>query len=103
MGELIRFPGAQVDYDFLDSFEWTTELLEEYADRARELAGRSRFLADAPRWPRGVCQTCGSVPAGWRARRYRVGRYLLCSKHAESRLRLRVELAQFETREGMAS
>jgi len=67
MGELIRFPGAQVDYDFLDSFEWSDDRLRGYAARARFLAdryGRSSPLASLPRWPRGRCQDCRQAPAG---------------------------------------
>lgn len=96
MGELVRFPGAAVDHEFLDSFEWTDDLLREYVARARALAdryGKSSPLAELPRWPRGRCQDCRQVPAGRYARRYRVGRYPLCSPCASSRLRVRKAIA----------
>ena len=92
MGELVRFPGAVVDHEFLDSFEWTDSLLRHYAARARFLAdryGQSSPLVQLPRWPRGRCQDCGDPPTGRYASRYRIGRYLLCSKCATDRLRAR--------------
>ena len=93
MGELIRFPGAAVDYEHLDRFKWTDDLLREYAARARARAdrygGREAAFAELPRWPRGRCQDCEQVPSGRYARRYRVGRYLLCSTCASHRLRVR--------------
>lgn len=87
MGEVVRFPGAQVDHELLDNFAWTDELLREYAARARFLAdryGKSSPLISLPRWPRGRCQDCRQAPAGRIARRYRVSRYLLCSTCAAS-------------------
>jgi hypothetical protein len=92
MGELVRFPGAVVDHEFLDNFEWTDEKLQSYAARARALAdryGNSSPLASLPGWPRGRCQDCDESPAGRHARRYRIGRYLLCSTCASHRLRAR--------------
>jgi hypothetical protein len=92
VGDLIQFPGGQVDVDFIDSFEWTDELLREYAAQARTLAARYRAsgpLTQIPRWPRGVCQSCRRVPPGRLACRYRVGCVLNCAKCAEIRLRVR--------------
>ena len=70
MGDLVRFPGAVVDYDHLDRFEWTPELLAEYAARARELAARygsNAPTAELPSEPEGVCDDCGKVvPRRWR-------------------------------------
>jgi hypothetical protein len=93
MSDAVRFPGAVVDYDFLDAFEWTPELLREYAARARTLA--HRYGSNAPtaqlgRWPRGVCQDCRRVVP----RRFCVGRLLVCERDAESRLRVRRSLAE---------
>jgi hypothetical protein len=90
MGDLIRFPGATVDFDFLDAWEWTPELLAEYVARARELAARygsNQPTAVLGRWPDGRCQDCRRSAR----RRYRVGRLLLCELCAEPRLRVRRE------------
>ena len=87
MGDLLRFPGATVDYDFLDAWEWTPELLAEYAARARQLAARygsNQPTATLGRWPSGRCQDCDRSGR----RRYRVGRRLLCESCAEPRLRV---------------
>jgi RNase P subunit RPR2 len=92
VGDLIQLPGAQVDFDFIDGFKWTDELLREYAAQARTLAARygsSSPLTQLPKWPRGVCQTCRRVPPGRLACRYRVGCMVLCANCAESRLRIR--------------
>ena len=85
MGDLIRFPGATVDYEFLDAFEWTPELLAEYA---RERDARHPLRVERPegrlgRWPRGLCQDCGRVVVA-SASEVRV-----CDRDAEVRLRVR--------------
>jgi RNase P subunit RPR2 len=97
LGDLIHFPGAQVDFEFIDDFEWSDEPLREYAIQARTLAARygaSSPLTQIPRWPRGVCQSCQRVPPGRLACRYRVGRMVLCANCAESRLRVRQALQE---------
>lgn len=93
MGDVIRFPGAKVDYEWLDRFVWTEELLQEYAACAWTLA--ARFGSNAPtaqlgRWPRRVCQDCDVVAR----RRFRIGRLLLCERDTESRLRVRRALEE---------
>jgi hypothetical protein len=91
VGDLIRFPGAWVDHDHLDGFEWTPELLAEFAARARALAERygSRRL-QLPSWPPGCCQDCRAATH----RRFRRGRRLLCRECASSRLRVARELGE---------
>jgi hypothetical protein len=99
VGEVIRIfaGGREVDRVYLDSFEWTDELLREYAAQARTLAakyGSSSPLTQLPKWPRGVCQSCRRVRGGRLAGRYRIGRLVLCATCAESRLRVRLVLQE---------
>jgi hypothetical protein len=95
VGEVVqgRFPGAEVDYDFLDAWAWSPELLRHYAARARNLA--ARYGSQSPRgqlpaWPRGRCQDCRKAVR----LRLRLGRRLLCEPCAEPRLRVRHGLAE---------
>jgi hypothetical protein len=61
MGDLLRFPGAPVDWQQLDNFEWTAELLCNYAERAASLASRygGRAATELPPVVRGGrCADC---------------------------------------------
>jgi hypothetical protein len=94
VGELLRFPGAEVDWDHLDTFEWTTALLIEYAERATELAYRYggfgfRRLSKWPAGPR--CQDCDRST---RRVRLRCGSRLLCAECGRSRVRVAVALGK---------
>jgi hypothetical protein len=57
-GDLLRLPGAAVDYDHLDAFTWTPELVADYAARvrvqARRYGGRT-VRGQLPTWSPGRC------------------------------------------------
>lgn len=94
MGDLIRFPGADVDYEYLDRFVWTDELLADYAARARALAQRYGSRSPEgllPHEPPGPCDDCGCAAP----RRFRLGDRLLCGPCSEPRVRVREELAEW--------
>lgn len=79
-------PPAGVDRDHLDTFQWTTELLAEYADRARQMidslwsvdvAGLERITQPGP------CEECDHQALVL----YRRGQFVLCRRCARRRLR----------------
>ncbi|HZN10237.1 MAG TPA: hypothetical protein VFC61_01090 [Blastocatellia bacterium] len=95
MGDLVRFPGAKVDHEFLDAFEWTVELRAEYAAKARALAARygsNAPTADLPHEGEGICDDCGRVVA----RRWRFGTagLVLCERDVAARTRVAREAAE---------
>jgi hypothetical protein len=100
--DLVRFPGAVVDFDFLDAFEWSPELLAEYAERAHRHAvryGSRSPRGQLPSAPPGRCQDCRK-PAQVRVR---FGPLALCERCAGARLRVRRELGEASTAAGGAA
>jgi hypothetical protein len=85
------FLGADVDWEWLDAFEWTPALLVDYTARAGELAGHfnggDRPGPEDEKAEGGACADCGKERRRWRlaglelcelcfAARRRVGRSL---------------------------
>lgn len=91
MGDVIHIRpriGAPVDWQALDDFHWTPELLADYAERAAQLArsyghGRGRFEPLHPTSD-GECADCKRI-----GHRYVYGRLLLCRGCADARRRVR--------------
>jgi hypothetical protein len=100
----VLFPGAEVDFDFLDAFEWTPELLTEYADRARALSGSVGSDSphfDMPRMPAGDCSDCRkTVAARWP---YGPHELELCERDFTTRRRIRRTLIELKAIAGEAS
>jgi hypothetical protein len=88
VGELIRFPGAEVDWTHVDEFQWTPELLADYREKAAALAHRygGDESARLPRWPAGPpCRDCRQPTQRVRVRFYVP---LLCMDCARARMRV---------------
>jgi hypothetical protein len=98
-GQLIQFPrrddwGSPMrpdDRDFLDTFEWTPELLRDYADRARQLLDRlwSTDVAGLEQASEGPCEECSTDTFV----RFVYGRFRLCRTCARRRRRCLQEAA----------
>jgi hypothetical protein len=96
---LHRLPGAEVDYGFIDAFEFTPELLADYARRARELL-HDVDPNDVPSLPGGRCDDCGKdVAVRWPFGPHRLA---LCHRDFTSRRRVRRDFTELKAIAGEA-
>jgi hypothetical protein len=80
-------PPTRVDRDFLDNFEWTPELLAEYADKARQVLDTlwSTDVAELERVDGDAqCEECNVETLV----RFRYGHFILCRACARRRRRV---------------
>jgi hypothetical protein len=88
-------PMSRADRDHLDNFEWTPELLDDYAARATKLVLRFSRADEVPVSEvveRGPCGDCGKD-----ALRRRLGDFALCNSCRGRRLAAGVRLASEQT------
>ena len=86
-----------MEYEFIDAFEWTPELLADYADRTRALSGSVGSDSpgpDVPRFQPGVCADCRKTVAARSS--YGQHELELCERDFTARRRVGRELIELK-------